>query len=326
MDRFSWELRRSSPALRRWLRLRGFGKGKEAEQVFTPTACYVIRIAQSGESRLWRLVISLLFVAGHRNVAGQRARMSRAFSLKVSAPLSTTRDYHARLTSGSPSTSNGGDMFLFLLTVFAVFVGLVIWSMVASDNKNQIVQDQKKASLLALENFAPELIWSGAANGYGLAIDPASNQFAISIPGHEARIYHFCQLVAVEAIRDGETITTTKGKVDMKGAAVGTALLGPIGLLAGAKTSSSSQTTAMISDLNLKIFVNDFYSPSFEIKFFIFGIPLEATHKFVQDAARELDAWYGRFRTILNGLERRNFQDIDRLSIEYQSAAPLPKY
>lgn len=41
----------------------------------------------------------MLFVAGHRNVAGQRARMSRAFSLKVSAPLSTTRDYHARLSN-----------------------------------------------------------------------------------------------------------------------------------------------------------------------------------------------------------------------------------
>ncbi|AEG50723.1 hypothetical protein Sphch_3107 [Sphingobium chlorophenolicum L-1] len=217
-------------------------------------------------------------------------------------------------------------MFLFLLALLAVLVGLVVWAMVAGDNKNQEVQEQKQASLFAIENFTPEMIWSGSADGYGLAIDPASNQFAISIPGHEARIYHFCQLVAVEAIRDGETITTTKGKVDMKGAAVGTALLGPIGLLAGAKTSSSSQTTAMISNLNLKIFVNDLYSPSFEIKFFIFGVPLEATHKFVQDAARELDAWYGRFRTILNGLERGNFADVERLSIKYQSAAPLPSF
>ena len=71
---------------------------------------FAMRMMQSGESRLWRLVISLLFVAGHRHVAGQRARMSRAFSLKVSAPLSTTRDYHARLTSGSPPRSNGGEM------------------------------------------------------------------------------------------------------------------------------------------------------------------------------------------------------------------------
>lgn len=40
-----------------------------------------------GKFRAWGLVILMMTLAGHLAVAGQRARMSKAYSPKASAPL-----------------------------------------------------------------------------------------------------------------------------------------------------------------------------------------------------------------------------------------------
>jgi hypothetical protein len=180
------------------------------------------------------------------------------------------------------------------------------------------VQAEKLATLNEVEGFNPAVVYDGFVTSYGLAIDPESNQFAIAIPGHNARLYHFSQLIAAEVEKDSETITTTKGKVSMKGAAVAVELVGPLGLLMGAKTSSTSRERVTLKSLNLKLYVNDLHTPCFDIPF------LAAPGFQTEAAIKKVDQWYGRFRTILAGIEREGFAEASMLAVKHSAPAPEP--
>jgi hypothetical protein len=195
---------------------------------------------------------------------------------------------------------------------------------VLTRNKNKVREAprdflaEKIASLHKVDGFTPAIVHKGFVTSYGLALDPASDQFAIAIPGHEPRLYHFSQLIAAEVEKDSETITTTRGKASMKGAAVAVALVGPLGLLMGAKTTSTSRDRTTMKSLILKLYVNDLYTPCFDIPFLLApGFQTEA-------AIKEIDQWYGRFRTILAGVDRVGFSNASELAVRHLAPAPEP--
>jgi hypothetical protein len=185
------------------------------------------------------------------------------------------------------------------------------------------LQDQKIRSLAQVEGFNPAIAYHGHPGANGLAIDPESDQFAVAIPGAPVRVYGFDQLVAAEVVRDGQTITTTKGKVDTRGAALGTLLAGPVGgLLVGAKTSSTSESRTITTTLSLKLFVNDLHTPTIYISFLGSGLGWQEGGIHFAKAVEELDAWYGRFRTIIAGFERQGHGE--PASFSFAKTEPLP--
>jgi hypothetical protein len=170
------------------------------------------------------------------------------------------------------------------------------------------------------------LTYAGVNGGYGLALDPTSNQFAVAIPGTAPRVYRFDQLISAEVKRDGETITTTKGKVDTSGAALGTLLAGPVGgLLVGAKTSSTSESRTFTTKLSVKLYVNDLHLPVMEIGFLGSGVGWQDGSVQFEKAVAELEAWYGRFRTIIVGLERQGSGAAPTFAFEKKAPRPTPE-
>jgi len=162
------------------------------------------------------------------------------------------------------------------------------------------VQKVKGASLTTIDGFNPAVRYDGVLGGYGIAIDPQTNRFALAGVGVEPTIFDFSQLVAVEVERDGATVTTTKGSNGLAGAAIGVALLGPAGLLLGGGTRSRGVTSPTITKLALKIYVNDLVRPCFEVVFYRDGRGGSTNSGAVSNAAQRLDEWYGRFRTIIS--------------------------
>ncbi|ATY30789.1 hypothetical protein [Sphingomonas psychrotolerans] len=212
-------------------------------------------------------------------------------------------------------------VLLGAVLVILAAIGTMLASSLSKGVEEARASEAKKvASLSLIEGFKPAIVYEGAPANYGVAIDPGSSRFAIAIPGAKPRLYHFSQLVAAEVDRDGETITTTKGKIDTQGAAFGTLLAGPVGgLLAGAKTSSTSHSTTIITKLSLKLFVNDLHSPCFEI---LFGGGIAGSEP-VNDAIRNLDDWYGRFRSIIADQQRQG--PVGQKADVVQHDAPAPK-
>lgn len=215
-------------------------------------------------------------------------------------------------------------MFIFLLILVAMAVGSTAILMIKPPYEAGSVKKMSTVeadTIYTVEGFTPALVYKALSGRYGLAIDPASNQFAIAIFGARPRLYHFGQLVAVEVVKDSEVVTTTKGKVHTGGAALATALIGPLGLAVGAKTTSTSTSEATVSKLALKLYVNDLHTPCFEISF-LDGFPIKATWPQVQNAVKELDAWYGRFQAILTSIERNGVPD--GVATEHSGPAPAP--
>lgn len=193
-----------------------------------------------------------------------------------------------------------------LVAVVFAALGLAVWGVVKlvniaeAANQRSLERDAARAnSLLQIEGFRPVLHDAGL----GLAIDPEGNRFAIATIDGKPRVYDFAQLFAVEVEKDGHTVTTTKGNVNTQGAVLATLLAGPVaGLVVGAKTSSQSQSKEVTTQLTLKLYVNDLHIPVIEILFFqgysSGGIDLT-------NAAKNLDAWYGRFRVIVAGNQQQ---------------------
>lgn len=216
-------------------------------------------------------------------------------------------------------------MLTFFVVGLVVVVGVAALLMATGNSiaKADASAAAEQTKLLHnMEGFAPAVTYNGIPGSYGLALDPASEQLAILIPGHAPRLYHFTQLVAAEVERNGTTITTTKGKVSMGGAAVATALAGPIaGMLVGATTSSTSESEEW-ADLSLKVFVSDLYTPCFNVRFG--GGVVSATDPVFRQVTDQLDAWYGRLRTVLSGVEQERARGPHAKAVTHTAPAPAP--
>lgn len=216
-------------------------------------------------------------------------------------------------------------MVFLLLLVVILAIPLAMLKMSSDDGRKQVENraEIELARLNSIEGFNPPL-HHGGVHAYGIALDQQSEQFAITIPGYPPRLYHYTQLVAAEIVRDGVAVTTTKGKVDMAGAAVATALVGPLGAAIGGKVSSTSTTRNTITKLSLKVFTNDPYSPCFEVPFFSSPTATAPTDRFVQSAAQSMDEWFGRLQTILLGLQRQGADGSSTAAITHSAVAPMP--
>lgn len=182
--------------------------------------------------------------------------------------------------------------WFWLVLIVAIGLGIVkAWAEAAK------AKEQGNA-LQALPDFHPAVIFKGSSGGSGIAIDPQRNKFAISNGTHDTRIFDFSDLVAVEVLRNGSSVSKTNRGSQVAGAAVGAVLLGPVGLLLGGLTGSK-RSVEKIDRLSLKIFTNDVINPTHEIVFF--NAPgSKPNSPAVKHGSQELDAWCGRFQTILH--------------------------
>lgn len=183
------------------------------------------------------------------------------------------------------------------LTIIGLFFGAaIIWGIIQGVSQSTKHKEQGQA-LLAIPDFRPLVQFNGASGGSGVGIDPNNNKFAI-ITGKNTRVFSFADLVAVEVLRNGSSLTKTNRGSQVAGAAVGAVLLGPLGLLLGGVTGSK-RNVEKVDRLSLKIFTNDLVTPIYEIVFF--GGPQSKPDSFVvKQGAQQLDEWYGRFQTILH--------------------------
>lgn len=152
-------------------------------------------------------------------------------------------------------------------------------------------------ALSVIPDFSPTVMFKGSGGGAGVAIDPATNKFAIA-DGHRLKVFSFADLVAVEVLRNGTSLQKTNRGSQVAGAAVGAVLLGPVGLLLGGLTGSK-RSVEKVDRLSLKIFTNDLIEPVHEIVFHNMAGSKPDSFS-VQQASKELDAWHGRFQTILH--------------------------
>lgn len=93
------------------------------------------------------------------------------------------------------------------------------------------------------------------------------------------------------------------GRRRLAGAAVGAMLLGPLGLLVGG-LSGSKKKVETVRELSLKLYLADLQRPVVKLVFFKSSSNHKPTDFAMTEAAKRLDNWYGRLRTIIAANER----------------------
>lgn len=213
----------------------------------------------------------------------------------------TTSDLLVAADSDSKRLGNfGGNTmdFLFQPWFWIAIVGFAIWLVVAQAHANAEAAKRNSAALTTIPNFSAALHYAGGTNKRGVAIDPSTNQFAITRLNQPPAVFSFDELVGAEVERNGSAIQKTNRGSQVAGAAVGGLLLGPVGLLLGG-LSGSSRTIEKVKKLSLKIYTNDFEAPVSEIVFFEDSEGQKPDSILVTSPAQQLDEWYARFQTIL---------------------------
>lgn len=215
---------------------------------------------------------------------------------------------------------------LLILAAVAVLVGYGFHTLskrvAVANAEDRRVEAAKVSSLTTIEGFTPAATFNGLLGQHGLAIDVDSRRIAISTYGRSPRIYSFEHLVAAEVERDSETIVSTKGSVDMGSAAVAMALVGPIGLSAGAKFAATSTSVENVSRLALKLFFSDMTTPVWTIPFLNTVLALPKSDQAVVKATGDATAWYGRLQAVLTDVARQRVSD--PVPIVAKNIAELP--
>lgn len=169
--------------------------------------------------------------------------------------------------------------------VFIILVCGVVWLLKTMNQRlalHQAAQDAFKADHQGWDiYFAP----------YGKAVI-ALNHDSHSLVLGNVEVHHqypWSAIASVDVVRDGTSITSTNRGSQLMGAAVGEVLLGPLGLLIGGVTGSK-RTVHRISQIGLKIIVDDRRSPVFTIDFLrVPGSGADPRHKLVKEAARRTE-------------------------------------
>ncbi|WP_443969601.1 hypothetical protein [Sphingobium sp. CR28] len=187
--------------------------------------------------------------------------------------------------------------WIVITGIFILVAG--VWIAVGSAKLDREDRETKAAQLASISNFDPSVKFDGLWWENGVALDPYSKQIAIVSAAEPPRTFRFDQLVSVEVDRNGHTVTTTKGSSGLRGAAVGMALVGPIGLALGGTTRSKGKSISKITKLSLKIYTNDLVQPYHEVMFYNDPNGDEDGGAFVAPAIEELEQWFGRFQAIL---------------------------
>lgn len=190
----------------------------------------------------------------------------------------------------------GGYAVKFLFICFCALLVIGFLGNMRKKKQNRVQSRTQSSAVAAISNFNPVVRYDGIVGGKGLAIDPARESFAILSGRGGSHVFGFSGLVQVDVLRNGTSLQQTNRGSQIAGAAVGAVLLGPLGLLMGG-VSGSKRNVEIVNQLSLKLYTNDIVSPVHEIIFF--KGKAKPANADVVNAAKELDAWYGRFRTIL---------------------------
>lgn len=147
--------------------------------------------------------------------------------------------------------------------ILATIIIAIWWAVKSASDKAKIIRDQNSAFLGAREG------WDLYVSPYGqtvLGLDPTGAEVVLGTVQLPVT-YRTSDVVSVEVLRDGATISSTDRGSQLAGAAIGGLAFGGVGALLGG-LSGSKRSRATIQNIGLKIIVDDRVAPVHLIDFF----------------------------------------------------------
>lgn len=183
-----------------------------------------------------------------------------------------------------------------LITIGLVVIAVIVWANMSAAASREKV-NTAQIELDAMSEFRSDQAVLKAEKGpavQGVAIDRAGRRLCL-IDGADKRVVPFSDLIAVELCIDGDTVTKTARGGQLVGMAAGALLAGGVGAIVGG-LSGSKKSKRKVTDVTLKLLVNDIARPSHAVHFIPGQVP-----QFVADAAiKEAAEWVDVLKVVLH--------------------------
>ena len=172
-------------------------------------------------------------------------------------------------------------LIIFLVLV-AVIIGAILEKKSNEKRKNQR-SESMFLSLLRIENFNYSKKIDGFGGYYIFAIDEANEKIAL-VTQWKKQVVNFTDIIGVEIIEDGSTISKKSTTRTIGGAIVGGVLAGGAGAIIGGLSGSSTHKNK-VSSVTVKILLRNLDNPSLVVNCFDSsqmtseGKPIETTGK-----------------------------------------------
>lgn len=154
---------------------------------------------------------------------------------------------------------------IFIITAILVIILLI--KAVGYENKKKDVRAELISNKLAgIENFTISRRIDGFGGFYIFAIDEKNEKIGF-VSLIERCAYNFSDIIGVELIEDGNTISKKSTSRTIGGALVGGVLTGGVGAIIGGLSGGSTQKNK-VSSLSVKIHLRNLNKPSLLIKCF----------------------------------------------------------
>lgn len=176
-----------------------------------------------------------------------------------------------------------------LIIIGVVVVATIVWALMSAASSRDKVRTAQ-IELDALPGFKADQTVLKAVKGpaaQGVAIDRSARTLCL-IDGAEKRVIPFADLVAVELLIDGDTVTKTSRGGQLVGMAAGGLLAGGVGAIVGG-LSASTTAKRKVTDVTLKLLVNDVAKPTHAVHFVPGQVPQALADAAIKEAAQWVD-------------------------------------
>ena len=184
-----------------------------------------------------------------------------------------------------------------------LFVFLIYKAVEWENNKKEERSDAMQQKISGIENFTISRKVDGFGGFYIFAIDEINEKIAL-VTESVNHIVSFSEIIGVELIEDGNTVSKKSTTRTIGGAIVGGVLAGGVGTIVGGLSGNSTQKSK-ISSLSVKILLRSLDKPSLLITCFD-SRTMTTEHK----ASIETD---GKLESYIYKIGKKNADDIKDL-------------
>jgi len=147
---------------------------------------------------------------------------------------------------------------------------IIVWIVVSRIFKHSRNYDNLDSAIKGLKDFHVDYREIGNDLMSAIAVDTNSRKVALVENAKQSvltRVVSYKDLISVEIITDGNTVTSTKRGSQAAGVLVGGAVLGGLGAVIGG-LSGATVSNKKVSKIDLRIVVNDPRHPTHTVNFF----------------------------------------------------------
>jgi ribosomal protein L37E/uncharacterized membrane protein len=205
-----------------------------------------------------------------------------------------------------------GFLGLISLVIFLINETTILKQKQEQEQK-QIEDKQKRMhDKLEREGFQVSKSLASIDNNLIVAIDNNSKQVGFVDLSENVKVYSYRDLLEVEVLEDGETVTKTSRSSQIGGALIGGLIAGGTGAIIGG-LSGKQTTNEEVKKISLKILVNDIDSPVKKVVLLDKQKAIKKSDHEYRIAKEKALNWHGLIKVLINMADK---EDVEKQSAE----------